>query len=84
MLIQTRLQASNCCQLTTKFWLCRQQYGGQGWDRSMQSQGAAYQQNMARGRGGGAGNYQQRYDDRRDDRRDNRPPQVTIWQPSQV
>lgn len=50
----------------------------------MQSQGAAYQQNMARGRGGGAGNYQQRYDDRRDDRRDNRPPQVTIWQPSQV
>ncbi|XP_067098096.1 5'-3' exoribonuclease 2 isoform X1 [Osmerus mordax] len=52
----------------------RQQYGGQGWDRSMQSQGAAYQQNMARGRGGGAGNYQQRYDNRRDDRRDNRPP----------
>ncbi|XP_040920788.1 5'-3' exoribonuclease 2 [Toxotes jaculatrix] len=63
----------------------QQQYGGGGhsWDRAMQSQQSAYQQNMNRGRGGGGpGGYQQRYDhrrddwhDRRDDRRDNRGQQ---------
>ncbi|XP_055740487.1 5'-3' exoribonuclease 2-like isoform X1 [Salvelinus fontinalis] len=58
----------------------RQQYssgGGHGWDRSMQSQGAAYQQNLQRGgHGGGQGQggyHQQRgQDDRRGDRRDDR------------
>lgn len=63
----------------------QQQYrgGGHGWDRAMQSQQSAYQQNMNRDRGGaGPGGYQQRYDqrrddwhDRRDDRRDNRGQQ---------
>lgn len=57
----------------------QQQYrsGGHGWDRAMQSQQSAYQQNWNRGRG--AGDYQQqqqpRYDRRREDwqdRRDNR------------
>ncbi|KAK6297260.1 hypothetical protein J4Q44_G00318430 [Coregonus suidteri] len=55
----------------------RQQYGGggggHGWDRSMQSQGAAYQQNAQRGGHGGGqgqGGYQQQrgQDDRRGDR----------------
>uniref|UniRef100_A0A8C8LU16 5'-3' exoribonuclease n=1 Tax=Oncorhynchus tshawytscha TaxID=74940 RepID=A0A8C8LU16_ONCTS len=54
----------------------RQQYsgsGGHGWDRSMQSQGAAYQQNMQRGGQGQGGYHQQRgQDDRRGDRRDDR------------
>ncbi|XP_026185363.1 5'-3' exoribonuclease 2 isoform X2 [Mastacembelus armatus] len=63
----------------------QQQYSdrGHGWDRAMQSQQSAYQQNMNRGRGGGGqGGFQQRYDqhrddwrDRRDDRRDNRGQQ---------
>ncbi|KAG5276593.1 hypothetical protein AALO_G00107460 [Alosa alosa] len=52
--------------------------GGQGWDRAMQSQGAAFQHNAQRGSGGhhgGHGGYQQqdrrdnRHDDQRDDRR---------------
>uniref|UniRef100_UPI003AADAF10 5'-3' exoribonuclease 2 n=1 Tax=Centroberyx gerrardi TaxID=166262 RepID=UPI003AADAF10 len=65
----------------------RQQYGGggggggggHGWDRAMQSQPSAYQQNLNRGGGGGGaggggggGNYHQRYDHRRDDRHDQR------------
>ncbi|KAM8725999.1 5'-3' exoribonuclease 2 [Acanthopagrus schlegelii] len=59
----------------------QQQYGGggHGWDRAMQSQQSAYQQNASRGQGGaGPGGYQQRYDQRRDnwqDRRDNRGQQ---------
>lgn len=58
--------------------VCRQQQyggGGHGWDRAVQSQQSAYQQNMSRGRGGGG--YQQRYD-RRDDRRDGRGSQHQV------
>ncbi|XP_072217828.1 5'-3' exoribonuclease 2 isoform X2 [Leuresthes tenuis] len=56
-----------------------QQYrgGGHGWDRAMQSQQSAYQQNVSRG-GEGQGSYQQRYEQRREDwhdRRDNRGQQ---------
>ncbi|TSP57651.1 5'-3' exoribonuclease 2 [Bagarius yarrelli] len=43
------------------------QHTGQGWDRAMQSQVSAYQQNVQRGRGG-AGGYQQHMQ-RRDDGR---------------
>ncbi|XP_039981839.1 5'-3' exoribonuclease 2 isoform X1 [Xiphias gladius] len=53
----------------------QQQYGGggHGWDRAVQSQQSAYQQNMNRGRGGGGpGGYQQHYDHRRDDWHDRR------------
>ncbi|KAF3703204.1 5'-3' exoribonuclease 2 [Channa argus] len=63
----------------------QQQYGGggHGWDRAMQSQQSAYQQNLSRSwESGGSGGYQQRYDqrrddwhDRRDDHRDNRGQQ---------
>ncbi|XP_030626447.1 5'-3' exoribonuclease 2 [Chanos chanos] len=41
-----------------------QQYGAHGWERSMQSQGAAYQQNMQRAPGGPRG-YHQQQDNRR-------------------
>uniref|UniRef100_A0A4W4F637 5'-3' exoribonuclease n=1 Tax=Electrophorus electricus TaxID=8005 RepID=A0A4W4F637_ELEEL len=36
----------------------RPQHGAQGWERAIQAQGSAYQQNLQRGRGG-PGNYQQ-------------------------
>ncbi|XP_076127840.1 5'-3' exoribonuclease 2 [Alosa pseudoharengus] len=54
--------------------------GGQGWDRAMQSQGAAFQHNAQRGSGGhhgGHGGYQQqdRRDNRQDDQRDDRRQQ---------
>lgn len=52
----------------------QQQYrgGGHGWDRAMQTQQSAYQQNWNRGGGSGPGSYQQQqqqqhYDRRRDD-----------------
>ncbi|MEQ2279963.1 hypothetical protein AMECASPLE_014690 [Ameca splendens] len=48
--------------------------GGHGWDRTLQGQQSAYQQNLRRG-GAAPGGYEQRYDQRRDDwsnRRDNR------------
>ncbi|XP_016519821.1 5'-3' exoribonuclease 2 isoform X2 [Poecilia formosa] len=51
--------------------------GGHGWDRALQAQQSAYQQNLNRG-GVGPGGYQQRYDQRREDwgdRRDNRGQQ---------
>ncbi|XP_014909964.1 5'-3' exoribonuclease 2-like isoform X2 [Poecilia latipinna] len=51
--------------------------GGHGWDRTLQAQQSAYQQNLNRG-GVGPGGYQQRYDQRREDwgdRRDNRGQQ---------
>ncbi|KAJ8389375.1 hypothetical protein AAFF_G00120830 [Aldrovandia affinis] len=44
----------------------RQQYGNQGWNRAMQSQASAYQQNQQRGRGG-QGNYQHHQGSRHDD-----------------
>ncbi|XP_056872670.1 5'-3' exoribonuclease 2 isoform X2 [Takifugu flavidus] len=56
----------------------QQQYGGggggHGWDRAVQSQQSAYQQNVSRGRGGGGGSggYQQRYDHHRDEWHDRR------------
>ncbi|XP_068199051.1 5'-3' exoribonuclease 2 isoform X2 [Antennarius striatus] len=52
--------------------------GGHGWDRALQAQSSAYQQNLSHGRGrAGSGDYQQRYrshgdDFRGDRRRDNR------------
>ncbi|XP_026856585.2 5'-3' exoribonuclease 2 [Electrophorus electricus] len=45
----------------------RPQHGAQGWERAIQAQGSAYQQNLQRGRGG-PGNYQQHPPPRRDDR----------------
>ncbi|KAM6915509.1 5'-3' exoribonuclease 2 [Xenentodon cancila] len=58
--------------------------GGHGWDRALQQQRGAYQQNAGRDHGGagaGPGSYQQHYEPRRDDwhsrrdeRRDDRGP----------
>lgn len=45
--------------------------GGHGWDRALQAQPSAYQQNLSRG-GAGPGGYQQRYEQRRDDWADRR------------
>ncbi|XP_015251166.1 PREDICTED: 5'-3' exoribonuclease 2 [Cyprinodon variegatus] len=45
--------------------------GGHGWDRALQAQPSAYQQNLSRG-GAAPGGYQQRYDQRRDDWSDRR------------
>ncbi|XP_061901185.1 5'-3' exoribonuclease 2 isoform X1 [Entelurus aequoreus] len=50
-----------------------QQRGGRGgWDRTMQSQQAAYQHDRSHGGGGGPSSYQQRYEPQRDNWREQR------------
>ncbi|XP_037837545.1 5'-3' exoribonuclease 2 [Kryptolebias marmoratus] len=61
--------------------------GGQGWDRVMQVQQTAYQQNQNRGGAGPSGYQQQRYDQRRNewpDRRENRGQHDQAFRPSRT
>ncbi|XP_037541967.1 5'-3' exoribonuclease 2 [Nematolebias whitei] len=60
---------------------------GQGWDRVMQAQPAAYQQNQNRGGVGPSSYQQQRYNQRQpewSDRRDNRDPQDQAFRSSRT
>ncbi|XP_028296339.1 5'-3' exoribonuclease 2 isoform X3 [Gouania willdenowi] len=49
--------------------------GAQGWDRAMQSQQGAYQQNQSRRGAGPSGSYQQRFDQQRDNWHNRGAPQ---------